>query len=308
MTALDAYDMQSNTVTPLLPQIFNPKEVKVLPDESGFSFIDNGRLRIKHFNKRWPHSCEFELPICTIQWVSWIDETHFLFNAQQQGRFGIYLGTIHDCCIPLYYECDIDCLFPTIVDNKLFFIVKDVQQRYSIAIASIPSKEVMHKALYSLEQRNKPLIGLSETIVIGDKPIAFLTMINAQCGFYIAYPKTAKGLTAQFKCMMIVKTEDGDWLEEHLFSFSIPLMYLNKEDDNYLVESLMPVMPQYDNNGILFLDVDVDNRLCLFRYNIDNALISTIEPHLILNKKSDNRMNMSYLRPLRVNEYIFCGC
>ncbi len=306
MTTLDAYDMHNHVVTPLLPQVFNPKEVTVLPDESGFSFIDNGRLRIKHFNKRWPHSCEFELPVCTIQWVTWIDKIHFLFNAQQQGRFGIYLGTIHDCCIPLYWKADIDCLFPTLLGNSLFFITQDSQQHYSIASASIPSQDAVHEALYSLDQLNRPLIRQCTTIFTSDKCIAFLTMINTECGFFIVYPRTTQGSKAQFKCIILRKI-NNDWHEKHLFSFSIPLAYLNKNDEDYLVESLMPIMPQYDNNGILFLDANVKNKLCLFRYAIDDASINSIMPQIIGRNKLDIQSDMSYLRPLRVDEDIFCG-
>ena len=304
-TSLHSYTLSTHTTIPLLPEIFNPKEIRLIPDESGFSFIDNGRLRIKYFNKRWPHSCEFDLPIHTIQWVRWLTPEQYLFNAQQHGTFGIYLGTIDDCCVPLYHTLKADCVFPTIIDNDLFFIMRDTQQHYAIGRAQMPSDQKCIEVLYALEPPNKPLITQCSRIIDYNEPIAFLTMIDSECGFFIAYPQKAQGVTAEFKYIKLLKLDNG-WKTELLFSFSIPLSYINPEHEDYLVESLLPVMPLYDDDKILFLDGDTDTTLRLFSFDLVTHSRIPLIPDVLNNRRSAH-LYLSYIRPICANNTIICG-
>ena len=62
---LELWSVNSETMiaTKLLMSNFSPAGVRLLPNQAGFSFIDNGRIRVKYTNKRSPLSFDFEYPI-----------------------------------------------------------------------------------------------------------------------------------------------------------------------------------------------------------------------------------------------------
>src|SRR5579871_4380579 len=79
---------------PLLWSLYNPANVQLLPNNTGFSFIDNGRLRIKLFEKRSPKTIDFDDPIFNINGLQWIDEHSCCCSAQYGSYFSIF--QLHD--------------------------------------------------------------------------------------------------------------------------------------------------------------------------------------------------------------------
>ena len=83
-----------NTITnhteQILWSLFNPVGIQLLPDNSGFSFIDNGRLRIKAFQKRSPKTIDFDEPIFNINALHWIDEHTCYCSAYYNNLFSLF--------------------------------------------------------------------------------------------------------------------------------------------------------------------------------------------------------------------------
>lgn len=128
-----------------LPSIYNPAGVKVLMSDQGFSFIDNGRLKIKFFNKRSPKALDFYEPIYNIEVLEWIDDQSFYFSAIEHGHYTLFQGDIQGTLHRLSdneNECDCifqddikechqrlsdsknecDCMYPQKIDRHLFYI------------------------------------------------------------------------------------------------------------------------------------------------------------------------------------------
>src|SRR5690606_3475103 len=71
------WDCETNQIQEGLWSLFNPAGFQLLPDESGFSFIDNGRLRIKYFNKRSPKVIDFDNYFYNMSLINWINSDEF---------------------------------------------------------------------------------------------------------------------------------------------------------------------------------------------------------------------------------------
>ncbi|HLB40471.1 MAG TPA: hypothetical protein VJJ83_01650, partial [Candidatus Babeliales bacterium] len=73
---------------------FQPACFQFLPDGSGFSFIDQGLLRVKLYQKRLVRTIEFYAPLLNLNSVVWRDAQHCYFCAQQNGHYGLYLADL----------------------------------------------------------------------------------------------------------------------------------------------------------------------------------------------------------------------
>src|SRR5436190_3218349 len=76
------WNIVTNHIEQLLSSLFNPAGVQLLTHEKGFSFFDNGRLRLKLFEKRSPKAIDFDEPIFNVNGLHWIDDHTFYCSAQ----------------------------------------------------------------------------------------------------------------------------------------------------------------------------------------------------------------------------------
>ena len=49
---------KTKIISKVLPSLCMPAGIRMLPDQKGFSFIDNGRIKLKLFNKRSPKAID----------------------------------------------------------------------------------------------------------------------------------------------------------------------------------------------------------------------------------------------------------
>ena len=69
---------------------FTPTHVALLPDRSGFSFIDNGMIRVKFFHKRSPKTLELADSLYDISSMIWDDQLTVYISAQYRNNYALF--------------------------------------------------------------------------------------------------------------------------------------------------------------------------------------------------------------------------
>lgn len=232
-----------------LPAFFN-----LLPDNSGFSFIDQGRIRIKQFEKRSPFTIPLYAPIDTIASVEWIDSSSCYFTARLGQQFGIFSTDFEGNMQTLLYDEAHDFLYPQQRNDKLFFIRRS------------------QPGIYAIGLKTKQMESYEVILDFEDMPIAFLHMIDETQGLVIqhqAYLDQHDTFTL-FHCWYLYHDETG-WHKKHLFEFNIPLDLFFGNMPERLYESIIPLLPTYIEGTIFFIHYNTSTeRLGMYRYDIAN--------------------------------------
>jgi len=269
----------TNQYEKLLSSQFNPVAVQLLPDNSGFSFMDNGLIKVKSFEKRSPKTIEIYEPIYDINFVNWIDQTHCYFHAKYGNRYGIYQVDLEGTLMPIITSKTYDCLYPQKVGTQLFFIERDLENNHRIVATKYPALVHTHMSAdqifmeYEKKDQFKKLPETRETecvINFGQQYIAFLSMISEHEGFAVGYPAKIESndetICFQFYHMKKVM---GVWKREELFTFRLLTKLIF--DDNYsLCENLLYLLPLACKYGIYFHSYEKNNFLESLYYDLEN--------------------------------------
>jgi len=261
------WNNETHQETSGLWSLFNPAGLQLLPDETGFSFIDNGRLRIKYFNKRSPKTIDFDQYFFNITIVNWINSQECYFSAKMNDWYAIFHCNIDGTTHKLVSEKKAHCIYPQKINDNLFFIKETINKEYSIVWTNY------------LKNDDKNDIQLKTIINFNNNPIMFLHMISEQEGFVINQDqnKSSDQKNIVFHYYHIFKLSDI-WNKKCLFSFEIPSILLLSNSSCRLYESLLPLIPRFIDKKIYFVDSlkNDDNKLELFSYNLENAMIESI--------------------------------
>jgi hypothetical protein len=288
------WNLRTDHKEQILWSAFNPAGLQLLPDNTGFSFIDNGRLRVKSFQKRSPKAIDFDEPIFAINALRWIDEHSCYCSAKSNDNFSLF--ELHDegslkCLVK---ENDKDCLYPQKVDSQLFYIERCVTHDYPNAL------------YYHVMQCDYPDCDLNSepaTLIVDffDTPIAFLTMFSPQEGFVLEHGKIIDNQdpTTLFLYHHIIK-EGDTWYKNCLFSFNVPTNLL-LDGEQRLYESLLPLLPRIIDNKIYFVDCIKDNNLILEPYFYD--LLTKMSTKIIMPAKKEGHCFV----PMLCNSTLYCG-
>ena len=260
------WNSQTKTFTTCLWTLYNPAALQLLPNNSGFSFIDNGRLRIKYFNKRSAKSIDFDEPIFNINNLQWIDEHNCYCSAQNNNHFSLFQLSDKGLSWCIAHANQRDCMYPQKIDNKLFYI-----ERYQTKTSYNYCYRIM-KTLYPSQDSLNDLnvAQKAEIILTYEHPITFLYMISAKEGFLIKHVTTidTDDKTIEF-IYHHIKEEDQQWITEELFSFNIPASLLSHSDPDRLYESIIPLLPRVINEKIYYVDCTLNNNYYLEPYFYD---------------------------------------
>jgi len=251
-------DPITNHAEQMLWSLFNPAGLQLLPNDVGFSFIDNGRLRIKLFQKRMPKAIDFDEPIFNINALQWIDEHTCYCSAQQSDHFALF--QVHDdgtlCC--LLSDNGKNCMYPQKINTDLFYIESckngnDQNTNYRIM-----------KTTYLNRPEPEFLIDFYDT------PIIFLHMLSQEEGFVIEHEKNidAHAHTIHFFYHHLIKKGDH-WECSVLFSFEIPTYLTLFNNESRLFESILPLLPRMIDNKIYFVDCSKNRNYNLEPYYYD---------------------------------------
>lgn len=256
---LCSWNIHTQHSEPILWSIFNPTGVTLLPDQSGFSFMDNGRLRIQLFQRRSPKAIDFDEPLYNINTLHWINNDSCYCSAQYIDNFALFELHTNGTLQSLMYTKGKDCMYPQKIDNQLFYIERDKTN-------TIAHYQIMHSLYPTTVDAAQP----SKAIINFDSaPIIFLNMISDQEGFVLQHTNSIghKNQTLQFLYHHIIK-KGNIWSKEQLFSFDIPTNLL-VPGEQQLYESILPLLPRVINNKVYFVDCSQNKDYSLEPYFYD---------------------------------------
>jgi hypothetical protein len=251
---------------------FSPAGLQLLPDGSGFSFIDNDRIRVKMQGRRQPRAVGFYEPIYDISLIHWIDHEAFYFSAKEKDHYTIFHGTIYGTCHRIISIKHGDCMYPQLRGSDLYFIERDDNNDY--AIVSIPYPIIPHEECVpctdpaQFEERVKAVMQERGEVAhrsyadpskrslvadFGKHPIAFLRMYSDTFGIVIEYPQAVNRSDAfiPFTCHALEHINNA-WQTRALFSFDISTQLLMTGSPDRLYESILPLLPRFDGKETIF--------------------------------------------------------
>jgi len=262
---------------------YTPAGLSVLPNNSGFSFIDNDRIRVKFFQKRSPKVIPIFDLLYNISPIVWLDNESFYFTAQYNEKFSIYWANLTGETYLLIEEETSDCLFPQKVDNYFYYIERDSMNNHYINRIIYPNKKFYKMNLideleFSYEKCTQFCIRDSKEQLasLGQMHIGFLNMINENLGFFIEHPKEvhSSDTNITFACHILIN-KDTEWITYKLFSFVIRAEYLLHKSDNRFYESILPFLPRYNEEGLFFINYDDKPRILFFNLK-ENKIVQII--------------------------------
>lgn len=253
----------TNTIEQVLWSRFNAAGLQLLPNKKGFSFIDNGRLRVKRFEKRSPKTIDFDEPLYNINSLYWITEYICYCSAQQSDNVSLF--ELHDdgTCYCLRTDDQIDFLYPQKKENQLFYIERN---RLNASYRIIQTE-------YSTYENKKYFDIIAD---FQDKPIIFLHMISLKEGFVVEHEKTISSAkkAASFSYYHLTKKGDS-WVKNILFTFTIPTYLFLYDNEQRLFESILPLLPRVINNKIYFSNY-INNYLEPYCYDLTTTKIDKV--------------------------------
>jgi hypothetical protein len=265
------WDPASGNASLALLTRFTPASFTMLPNNAAFSFIDHGVIKIQSLIKRSPSRVELDRPLYDITQIHWLDDTAFYLSAKERTRYGIYQVNREGKVDPIIINQESDCLYPSKVDEKLFYIERlhnDGIQKERIMLIEYKVNTIPVEGIkeYALQERccSQPMVLLDL-----DVPAAFLYMESAENGYFISYPSQVKKTDRKISCYyyQFQKEKTGKWTYFKLFSFDVPSdMLLTGEKRLY--ESILPLLPRHIGNSIYYVTIGTEyNQLEVHCYN-----------------------------------------
>jgi len=258
------HNYETGITEEVLGAYYMPLSVQLLPDKSGFSFIDRGRIRIKRFNQRSPKSIDLYKPLSNMTLLHWIDSRCCFLSARYKNRYQIFKMTIDGYVTSLVDQKYCDCLYPQKINNTLFYIERSKMCPLKCTARHHHYEYRIKQTEYEKPSANKKLI-----INFGSCAISFLTMCSESIGYVLEYPLDIphQDKVIHLTCYRLEQGEGGGWSKHRILSFSIPLALIQGQES--LAESLLPLLPKYYNDHIDFVHYH-DDALNIFRLHFND--------------------------------------
>jgi hypothetical protein len=282
--SLTIWDTKNNTRVEGVWSIYNPAGVQMLPDESGFSFIDNGRIRIQYFNKRSPKTIESDIYLTHINGIRWISPYEFYCSAFYEDAFEIFHCAIDGTVTSIARSKTGHCRYPQKVDNHLFYI-----EEY---------RDDTNKRSFCMREK---VYDDNSLLDCGSQEIIFLTMLNNTEGFVIEYRPYDNNCTRlEFIYHHLIK-RDTQWYIEPRFTFSIPSAFLSNTSESRIFESILPLIPTIYGESIYFVSAHNSSHDVLELYSYD------LTRDIITHHPVDKDAHQSCFVPKKISDYMIVG-
>lgn len=302
-----------------LSPAFIPAGFTLLPDKNGFSFIDNGRIRVKLFEKRSPRSLELYTPLTNITKVSWIDNETFYASAQKGKNYGIFQINIRGEVATIVLRDGVDCLYPCKVGKWLFYIERtknypshrvvkvayplnlkeNAFQSFQERIDALMSGDNEHEE-YAVQEEDVQSVYEMKT----NSPVIFLYMTSKNEGYFIKHSKKidSKALAIRFFYYQIQRNAQTNvWKKTQLFSFLIPFHLLSPQSENRLYESILPFVPYHYLDSVYYSSSSSYEESCsldIYCYSLSAKNIT---------RKTFSHDGEYFFSPLVVGQKVFYG-
>lgn len=252
-TRLWSLNVKTNSYEQLLSSRYNPVGVTLLPDNSGFSFLDNGLIKVKSFFKRSPKTIEIYEPIYDFSVPQWLDNEYCFFHAKEGNRYGIYQTDLDGQLQMIIKNPVYDYLYPQKVGDTLFFIARDFAGNCYVK-----------KSKYYATQ-NEACLHVQN---FSQNKLMNLKMINEYEGFVVEYISNSNELlTFNFYKLFC----DNDvWNKKILFTFSVPT-FLFFDKSIMLRDPMAALFPVVVCDGVYF--ISMQEKLHTYFYNFKTQCI-----------------------------------
>lgn len=282
-----SWNIESKIATKELSSMFVPSHIKILPSNTGFSFIDRGRIRIKMFQKRAPKTIEISEPIDSIAAMHWISDNQFYMVGKYRQRYKAFLCELLDHSYQIYYLTNfdsIDYIYPSKVEDSLFCLSKNNKQDYFL------TEQLWNPTKYATHRPDQP----QDIILSSKEPLCFLHMKNKQEGYFLRCNPNSQELLS-FTCCSIIK-KNSTWTETKLFTFNLPMKYLMGDSDQRVYESIYPFLPNYAHEHYIYF-VDYNETLkssSIYSYDtLTNLAVEVNELNSIFSKTTRSLVTSS---------------
>lgn len=275
-----------------------PVGISILPEGKGFSFLDNGRIKVKLFNKHSPKSIDLYECIYDFESITWVDAQNFYFSAKEHGLSAIFQGSMQLAAQCLCRQAGKDCMYPQKVGAQLFYIQRTTDELLLYSIMQVPycPLDDQQSNFNSLDSSECPEsfdarveiflkqkeLGLaykhtdhppSNRCIMdcGEQPIAFLHMETEDYGFFIQHAQKIdpQDTIITLAYYQVKKYENGAWQSTQLFSFDIPLSLISQEagggytyrseNPDALHEKMLPLLPRHAGGDIFYMSAAPDD-------------------------------------------------
>jgi len=268
-TELWQTNLVSGEVNRALLSTFTPVGVAMLPYNAGFSFFDNGRLRIKNFLKRSPKAIDIYEPVYDIGPLKWVTPELCIFHAKEREEFSLYqLCTSDGSVTKIVSKEAFDCFYPSQIGSSLFYIEHSHEQNnkksdYTLCL------QLLTKVSENDEEKSTRYCLERCCLVTHDKPLAFLTMFDQHHGLVIEHAgniDSQEDKVLGCTCYQVLCDEAVESATlVKLFNFTLPLSLLLPSSQARLCESIYPLLPAQEQETIYFVSC-VEDELRPFYY------------------------------------------
>lgn len=241
-TTLWSWDPITHRAMQLLPGSFTPAGVCLLASGAGFSFIDNGRIRIKEFIKRSARSVESELFISNSGPISWYADDIGYFHALDGHYYALFsinrTGDVARCIA----QPTKDCMYPTCSNGSLLYVQRAEQKQ-------VHTYAIVEQVVDQPESQ-------SLCVDFQNRPIIFLQMIDVNQAFFVEHPSHIDPDTPMitFAYHQLLRRSKTEWDTHQLFTFSIPACLVHASSEQRLHESIIPLLPRVVDGVIYYVD------------------------------------------------------
>jgi len=267
-------DRGTGTIERLSSSLDMPTNVSFLPDNSAFSFIDHGSIKLKRLNYRSASRIEPDIPLYTPSSLYWLNSDWSYLSAGYAKRRGIFLLKEDGLVQPILFNAAGDYSYPHCVGGTVFCIRRDVKNgNYAVVSAQLTafdqrllkndidlsseqritfSQKQAAQALYASESQTHDLLIAD----FGTTPVVFLSMVSCHKGYLLGHT-VLDNQDVRFDCYQITEREPYQpWQIAKLFDFCIPMKFFAVDSADCLCEALIPLQPCYTACGIYYVDYD----------------------------------------------------
>lgn len=302
---------------------FTPTHVALLPDGSGFSFIDNGMIRIKFFHKRSPKTLELADSLYGISSMIWEDQFNVYISAQYRNNYALFCIDSDGASRWGLTSQGADFLHQQKQGENLFFIQRSTVNKeinYAVSLFKFNNNlqettENINNNRFELTQKEQifqyenycqmgDVSQIKTVIDFGNQPIAFLAMEHSNSGFVVSHPASIqlfkKGTDNKSVVFSYyhISCHEHKWHKEKLFDFAIPLDFLAPEGKNKLHEYMFPLLPKKIDTFIYYSH-SVDGALNIFKY--------CLKTHQSFQVTYATQKNEHFFCPIKVGSAVYCG-
>lgn len=309
-----AFDLQINQAFKSLFSNYAPSAFKLLPNLSGFSFFQDGHLRVKYFHKRSPKTVAFNLPLKDFNSVEWLNVGQCYFSARRLHKNLIMIGEINQAEVHLIMEdCFGDALFPQKIEDNLYY-VRRVNDRHSV---------IKTKFLNPFESDSTtPVLDFlpdDDDLLLfdaGSCKISGFKMADQNCGYFVVLNSEPSDEFIKFSYHKICYNQNRaipdpvlakNWHKKHLFDFVLKKNILIDKSSQLeqIVEIFWPehclVLHNETNittENIFFTSTASNGTMNIFKYDHLTSQVIQI---------TDAAMDEHALRPILVGNKIYYG-